>query len=116
MAHDAEIRLLIDQNLPAGLARHLRDVYPGSRHVRDFGQREASDELIWQLAIRGGFVIVTKDSDFGRRSRERGHPPKVIRIRLGNCSKLAIERLLCERFVDIVSFVRDRGSGLLEIP
>ena len=116
MVQDSGIRLLIDQNLPAGLARHLGDVYPGSRHVRDFDMREASDESIWVFARREGFVLVTKDAGFGRRSRERGHPPKVIRLRLGNCSKATVERLLTERFVAIVRFVADRRAALLEIP
>jgi len=38
-----------------------------------------------------GFAIVSKDSDFAERSVLESEPPKVIWIRLGNCSTSEIE-------------------------
>lgn len=69
-------RLLLDQNLAAGLVRRIADIYPGSAHVRDVGLVTADDEAIWQFAATHGFAIVTKDDDFRQRSMLRGAPPQ----------------------------------------
>ena len=45
-----------------------------------------------------------------------GHPPKVILIRLGNCSVGTVESLLREHFADVVALFQDDGRGLLELP
>lgn len=54
--------------------------------------------------MRHGFVIVSKDSDFHQRSLVFGHPPKVIWVRLGNCSTADIERLLRHNETTIRTF------------
>lgn len=71
---------------------------------------------IWQYAEESGVVIVTKDIDYVRLSEERGLPPKVIRITLGNCSRQATADLLRERYADVVAFLTDENSGLLLLP
>jgi predicted nuclease of predicted toxin-antitoxin system len=107
------VQLLIDQNLPPGLVRHLADLYPGSRHVRDFGLREGSDGAIWEVARRGSLILVTRDSDFSARSLASGHPPKVIWLRVGNRTKAAFEELLRSEVEQIKSFALDPTTGLL---
>ncbi|MGH9627683.1 MAG: DUF5615 family PIN-like protein [Bryobacteraceae bacterium] len=52
-----------------------------------------------------GYTIVTKDADFHHRSFLDGHPPKVIWIRLGNCSTRDIAGLLVARRDDVVTFL-----------
>jgi predicted nuclease of predicted toxin-antitoxin system len=116
MVGDPFVRLLIDQNLAAGLARHLADVFPGSRHVRDFGLRTGTDAAIAEVARREGFVILTKDGDFARSAWSRGALPKVILLRLGNCSTREIVSLLRERQADIVDLERGRRGPVLELP
>ncbi len=101
------MRLLFDQNLSPWLCLALRDAFPDSVHVREIGLREASDATIWDYASRAGFTIVTKDADFRQRSFLHGHPPKVIWIRLGNCSTEAIEKLLRNRTAEIEDFIAD---------
>lgn len=49
-------------------------------------------------------MIVSKDADFRQRSFLYGHPPKVIWIRLGNCSTREIANLLRERLAEIDRF------------
>ena len=80
------MKLLFDQNLSFKLPLSLNAVFPGSKHVKDFGLTGNDDEAIWQLCSNQSFVIVSKDSDFLHRSLLRGHPPKVIQVRVGNCS------------------------------
>jgi predicted nuclease of predicted toxin-antitoxin system len=109
-------RLLIDQNLHAGLARHLADLFPASRHVRDFGLRQGNDRAIWDTARREGMIIVTRDSDFRVRSLAAGHPPKVIWLNVGNCSKSAVEVILRDGVERIHTFAADPAAALLVLP
>ena len=108
--------LLFDPNLSPRLPRLLSDVFPSSLHVGEVLRLDTPDEEIWPYAIEHGFCIVTKDRDFARMSERRGHPPKVIRITLGNCSRQAVADLVRERYADIVAFLVDENSGLLLLP
>ena len=84
------MKLLFDQNLSHRLVRALADVYPDCEHVRNVGLKEAPDTDVWNYAGRGGFMIVSKDSDFHQRSLLLGYPPKVIWVKLGNYSTKAV--------------------------
>ena len=55
---------------------------------------QASDAELWERAKEDGYTLVTKDSDYSDMSVLRGFPPKVIWIRLGNCTTGQIEELL----------------------
>jgi predicted nuclease of predicted toxin-antitoxin system len=57
------------------------------------------------LPVRQGFAILTKDADFRQRSFLRGHPPKVIWVRLGNCSTVTIEEVFNRRLAELEEFV-----------
>ena len=74
--------------------RRLAELYPGSVHVRQLNLQAADDEAVWRHAAEGGFAIVTKDDDFRQRGFVRGAPPKVIWVRLGNCTTDAVEAVL----------------------
>lgn len=115
----ARIRLLFDQNLSHHLPRLLDDCFPRSSHVIGLGMAGSSDSGIfgiWQYARKENLTVVTKDVDYERLSARMGHPPKVILMRLGNCSTEAVAELLRERFADIVELHKDEERGLLEIP
>jgi predicted nuclease of predicted toxin-antitoxin system len=91
----------------------LEDVYPGSTHVRDHGLAEASDTEVWQFAIDHGYAIASKDADFHQRSFLLGHPPKVVWVRLGNCTTADVVDLLRARSSDLESFRLDRDAAFL---
>ena len=86
--------LLFDQNLSNRLPYRLRDLFPGSEHVRGVGLDTADDEQIWAYALAQDLAIVTQDSDFVDRSRLYGAPPKVIWLRCGNSTPAQIEALI----------------------
>lgn len=88
------MKLLLDENLAPRLAVGLSDLYPGSCHVRSCGLRGASDADVWEHARRHGFTLVSKDSDFSQRSILLGSPPKVIWLRIGNCTTDRIDFVL----------------------
>jgi predicted nuclease of predicted toxin-antitoxin system len=46
------------------------------------------------FATEQGFAIVSKDSDFRQRSILSGSPPKVIWLRIGNCTTARAEFML----------------------
>ena len=88
------MKLLFDENLAAVLVEMSSEIYPQSAHVRDFGLQSAPDRAVWEYAAKSHYTIVTKDADFRQHSFLYGHPPKVIWIRLGNCSTQRIAELL----------------------
>ena len=54
-----------------------------------------------------------KDEDFHRLSILLGSPPKVVWIRLGNCSTEEVAQLLRERRADIQSFAEQDEATFL---
>jgi predicted nuclease of predicted toxin-antitoxin system len=91
----------------------LADLYPDSSHVRDIGLKSATDTDVWEHAVRNELIIVSKDSDFHQRSLLFGHPPKIIWVRLGNCSTGTVETLLREQSDTIRAFVDDETAAFL---
>lgn len=74
---------------------------------------QATDLKVWQFAGDNSFTLVTKDSDFYDLSLLRGFPPKVILIRVGNCTTDAIEAVIREHEKEIRSFDVDEEAGTL---
>jgi len=98
------LKLLFDQNLAPSLVRRLAAQFPGSAHVFDIGLGTARDRDVWDFARENGFAIVSKDSDFHQLSVWRGPPPKVIWVRLGNCSVDEVDEALRSRVRAIEQF------------
>ena len=109
------MRLLFDQNLSSRLVHELGDLYPGSVHVRDVGLASADDTAVWEYAKQNALTIVSKDGDFHQRSFLYGHPPKVVWIRRGNCTRSVIERMLREHHADILAFLADSDVAFLAL-
>ncbi|MDQ6789041.1 MAG: DUF5615 family PIN-like protein [Acidobacteriota bacterium] len=110
------MKLLFDQNLSWRLPQKLADIYPDCRHVREAGLKESEDIDIWEYAKSNDFVIVTKDIDFQQRSLLYGHPPKVVRLRVGNCTVQTIEGLLRRHSKAIHAFGSDAKKSYLPLP
>lgn len=91
----------------------LADLFPNSTHVKTIGLNEAADAELWVYARDNDYLIVSKDTDFRNRSVIHGYPPKVIWLRLGNCSTNTFEQNLRKHYTDIKGFVRDANVGLL---
>jgi len=107
------VKLLFDSNLSHRLAQTLASLYPGSAHVRDFNLARARDEAVWDLARGEGFTIISKDSDFHQRSLLYGFPPKVIWVRMGNCSTLDVEGALRKYNQELLGFADDAHAFLI---
>ena len=109
------MRLLFDEQLAEALCDLLRDVFPGSLHVRLLGLGGARDEQIWQTARERGCALVTRDGDFHRLSVHRGAPPKVVWIRIGNCGTAEIAAVLRRHSADIQRFAERDDDAILEL-
>lgn len=109
------MKLLFDQNLSPRLVGLLAAEFPGSAHVRDIGMAAAPDPAVWAHAAAGGFTVVSKDTDFQQRALLYGHPPKVVWVRLGNCSTAAVAALLRFRLADVQAFVADPAASFLAL-
>ena len=110
------MKLLFDQNLSWRLPTKLGDLFPDSQHIREAGLKESDDADIWDYAKSNDFVIVSKDADFQQRSLLYGHPPKVIRLRVGNCTVQTIEDLLRRHSTAIHTFGSDTAKSYLVLP
>ena len=109
------MRLLFDQNLSPRLVGQLANVFPNSLHVRNVGMASSPDSDVWNFAATNGLTIVSKDMDFQQRAILYGHPPKVIWLRVGNCSSATIASLLDARVVEIEDFEVDPNVSFLTL-
>lgn len=109
------MKLLFDENLSHRLVSLLADLFPDSVHVRDIGLKAADDIRVWDYAKTDDLIIVSKDSDMHDRSFLFGYPPKVIWIRLGNCSTSDAEKLLRHEYETIETFYKDDYASFLTL-
>ena len=107
------MKLLFDHNLSPRLVSRLADLYPDSNHLFNLNLDTAEDSFVWQYARDNDFTIVTKDSDFSELTLLRGFPPKVIWIRIGNCTTKDIESLIRFNTKEINNFYRESKLGIL---
>jgi len=109
------MKLLVDNQLPAALARYLADHGFACRHVVDIGMDASDDREIWQLAKDEGLVIVTKDEDFVLMAARDGEAaPQVIWVRVGNCRKSALLAAFASVLPSLRRLLED-GNTVIEI-
>ena len=109
------MKLLFDENLSHKLVRLLADLFPDSIHVRDVGLKAADDPSVWEYAKDNNLMLVSKDSDMHQRSFVFGSPPKVVWVRLGNCSTADVEKLLRGHFAAVKTFYEDPYASFLSL-
>lgn len=109
------MKLLFDENLSHKLADRLADLFPDSTHVRNVGLKSSDDPAVWGFAVHNEFVIVSKDADMHDRSLVFGFPPKIIWIRLGNCSTAEVEDMIRREIDVITKFLDDQFASFLAL-
>ena len=98
------MKLLFDENLSPNLPRLVETVFPGSEHVREIGLKGHTDEEVWNYARLNGFTIISKDKDFYQRALLYGSPPKLVWLRLGNCTRDELLALIQRHQMNILAF------------
>jgi len=109
------MKLLFDENLSPKLPWLLATLFPGSAHVRECGLLGQPDEDVWEYARGNGFAIVSKDSDFHQRSLLYGHPPKLVWLRIGNCTRQQIIQLITTHAKDLEALNADPFESVLAL-
>ena len=110
------MKLLLDQNLSRRLVGTLNADFPDSTHVVECGLDASTDKDVWDFAGQGGYIIVSKDSDFLQYAFLYGAPPKVIWRRTGNVTTTAIAELLRVNLTRIEAFATTPEESLLVLP
>ncbi len=109
------MKLLLDENLSRRLLPPLAVAYPGSSHVALVGLEQASDLEMWEFARANDYVIVTKDDDFSALSALRGHPPRIIKLTLGNSDNARVLAVLLTNSEQIAERFTDPAVALVEL-
>jgi predicted nuclease of predicted toxin-antitoxin system len=107
------LRLLLDENLSERLLPLLAERFPESQHIRPLGLGGAGDRDLWELARRDGYMLVTKDEDFLLLSVNRGCPPKVVCLAIGNASNAETAAFLLNQADTIELFAVHPEAGFL---
>ncbi len=106
---------MFDQNLSPRLVEHMRDVFPESSHVTAVGLDRASDQAVREYAGLHGYILVTKDADFGEFNARSRPPTKVVWVRLGNCTTRQIADALRSVREAVEALGRDPEVNVLTV-
>ena len=108
------MKFIVDAQLPPALARFLAEKGENAVHVLDLQMMTASDTAIWDLALKDGLVIITKDEDFQMRASVSQQFPQIVWVRIGNCSKKTLLEFFGKEWKKI-KFELDKGANLVEL-
>lgn len=112
------MKLLFDQNISFRLLKKIEHVYPEAKQVRELNLENESDIKIREYARDNNFTIVTFDADFFDLSNLKGHPPKIIWLRMGNTTTHNPEKVFIEKKELISDFLFNpdfKGVACLEV-
>lgn len=110
------MKILIDQNISFRILPYVKPEFEFIAHVKDLGLTDFSDHKIFQFARKNEFVaILTLDEDFNNLQIEFGVPPKIIWLRVGNCSTKILAQLILDKASIIKKFLLDEQTECLEI-
>jgi Uncharacterized protein conserved in bacteria len=115
MGKNGGMKLLLDENISRRIMPLLQKAYPESTQVVLAGPERMNDRAVWDFAREGNYVIVTKDDDFLDLLSILDYPPKVILLKMGNCSNQLIVEALVRSKDDIASALASPDAGLVEI-
>jgi predicted nuclease of predicted toxin-antitoxin system len=108
------VKVLVDNQLPAALARFLEAKGIDAIHVSAVGLEQAEDRDVWQFATSQQRAVVSKDEDFVHLAVRPGSTGLLIWVRLGNCRKLALLAVF-ESLLPKILDAAAQGQRVIEI-
>jgi predicted nuclease of predicted toxin-antitoxin system len=81
------VRFIVDNQLPAALARWLGTKGADAVHVLARGLETTTDVDIWTLAIHEARIVVSKDEDFFHLANRPADTGRLLWVRVGNCRR-----------------------------
>jgi len=109
------LKLLLDQNLSYKLIADLEPNFPGTSHVLRLGLDQSPDSEIRDFAAQHGFTPLTKNTDLVDLCVLRGAPPKIVWLRVGNCSTALIRDVLERNTARMLAFGDDPSRVVLSL-
>ncbi len=110
------MKILLDQNISYRLIERIKSVFSEIQHVKDMGLIDENDYAIFMAAREARFdAILTLDADFHYLWQQFGTPPKVIWLRVGNCSTALLADILLGNSQRIEEFLTNTENDCLEI-
>jgi predicted nuclease of predicted toxin-antitoxin system len=105
----------LDAHLSPSIARWIAEIFAVECvSARDLGLRDALDPPIFAAARAAGANVMTKDADFAKMVERLGPPPRVIWLRCGNTSNVALKDLLIRELPACIVRLAD-GDSIVEL-
>ena len=108
------MRFLVDNQLPAALARFLAAQGHEAEHVLDLHLDGADDRTIWRHAASHGSVVVSKDEDFLYFATQPDSVTALVWVRLPNCRKQTLLAAF-ERALPALISALEAGNRVVEL-
>lgn len=108
------MKFLVDNQLPAALARFLASRGHDAQHVLDLQMDEADDQAIWNHAAAQGRALISKDEDFLHLANRPGANGALVWVRLGNCRKQTLLAAF-ERALPAIVTALEEGQRVVEV-
>lgn len=86
----------------------------GCSHFSALGLGTSTDVAAFDAARAANAAILTKDWDFVPLVRERGAPPWILWLRVGNCSNAELRALLDQLIDPALELIRS-GEPIIEL-
>jgi predicted nuclease of predicted toxin-antitoxin system len=84
------VKFLVDNQLPAALAKWLRERGYDAVHVLERDQGQTNDRQLWQEAIAENRIVISKDEDFFILATRPNDAGQLLWLRVGNCRTQAL--------------------------
>jgi predicted nuclease of predicted toxin-antitoxin system len=108
------VKFLVDNQLPAALAAHLRQQGHDASHVLDLRMDESPDEAIWEHAAGHQCIVISKDEDFFHLANRPHDAGRLLWIRLPNCRRTALLDAVSQQLPQIVEAFK-AGQRIVEL-
>jgi predicted nuclease of predicted toxin-antitoxin system len=108
------VKFLVDNQLPAALARFLASRGVACQHVLDLNMGDVSDAEIWKYAGQNECTLITKDEDFVYLANSRLTKARLVWIRLGNCRKKVLLAAVERQWLKIEAGLK-AGDRIIEL-
>lgn len=96
------------------LAKAISDAGHKAVHVAQALKLDAEDTEIWELAKRNSLIIISKDEDFAKCSKQIIDSPVVVWVRVGNISNKKLLKWFEKLLPQIIELI-ELGDTLIEI-
>lgn len=108
------MKFLVDNQLPAALARWLSSQGFDAVHVLDRDLARDDDHALWDLAISESRIMVSKDEDFFHLAHRAGDGGRLLWLRVGNCRKQSLIDSI-QKMMPAIQAAFDEGQRIVEI-